>query len=73
MWCGNQACEEALKEKTTATARCIPFEQEKLSDTVRLLWQRSQIYGLLGKSLLEYTIIHAEKLWNEGESLKQYR
>ncbi|MCR4436765.1 MAG: proline--tRNA ligase [Clostridiales bacterium] len=33
MWCGEQACEDALKEKTGATARCIPFEQENLADT----------------------------------------
>ncbi|MFZ3579434.1 proline--tRNA ligase [Virgibacillus sp. DJP39] len=33
MWCGDQACEEKIKEETTATSRCIPFEQEKVSDT----------------------------------------
>ena len=33
MWCGDQACEDAIKEKTSATSRCIPFEQEPLSDT----------------------------------------
>ena len=32
MWCGDQACEDAIKEKTAATSRCIPFEQEQLSD-----------------------------------------
>lgn len=32
MWCGNQACEERIKEETTATSRCMPFEQEHLSD-----------------------------------------
>lgn len=31
MWCGDRACEEMIKEKTTATARCIPFEQEQIS------------------------------------------
>ncbi len=29
LWCGDQACEDAVKEKTSATARCIPFEQEE--------------------------------------------
>lgn len=33
MWCGNVVCEEYIKEETSATSRCIPFEQEKLSDT----------------------------------------
>ncbi len=32
MWCGEQACEDQVKEKTGATARCMPFEQEELSD-----------------------------------------
>ena len=32
MWCGDQACEDKIKEDTTATSRCMPFEQEKLSD-----------------------------------------
>ena len=32
MWCGDEACELKIKEDTTATSRCIPFEQEKLSD-----------------------------------------
>ena len=32
MWCGAQACEDKIKEETTATSRCMPFEQEHLSD-----------------------------------------
>ncbi|RCX18809.1 prolyl-tRNA synthetase [Anaerobacterium chartisolvens] len=32
MWCGDRACEDAVKERTSATARCIPFEQETISD-----------------------------------------
>ena len=33
MWCGDVACEEALKEKTGGVkSRCIPFVEEKLSD-----------------------------------------
>ena len=32
MWCGEQACEDRIKEDTSATSRCMPFEQEKLSD-----------------------------------------
>ena len=32
MWCGDQACEDKIKEETTATSRCMPFNQEKLSD-----------------------------------------
>jgi len=32
MWCGNQDCEDEIKEKTGATSRCIPFEQENITD-----------------------------------------
>lgn len=32
MWCGCQECEDKIKEETTATARCMPFAQENLSD-----------------------------------------
>ncbi len=32
MWCGDRACEEKIKEDTTATSRCMPFEQEQISD-----------------------------------------
>ena len=33
MWCGDEACENKIKEETTATSRCMPFEQEHISDT----------------------------------------
>ena len=33
MWCGDQACEDAIKEKLAVTSRCMPFEQEHLADT----------------------------------------
>jgi prolyl-tRNA synthetase len=33
MWCGDRACEDAIKEKLSVTSRCMPFEQEHLADT----------------------------------------
>ena len=33
MWCGDVECENKIKEDTTATSRCMPFEQEKLAET----------------------------------------
>ena len=33
MWCGCQECEDRLKEEAGVTSRCMPFAQEKLSDT----------------------------------------
>ena len=32
MWCGDLACELAMKEKAGMSSRCIPFQQEKLDD-----------------------------------------
>ena len=32
MWCGDVACEEAMKEKAGLSSRCMPFAQEQLSD-----------------------------------------
>ena len=33
MWCGDSECEDKLKEVAGVTSRCIPFEQEAISDT----------------------------------------
>ncbi len=34
MWCGDQACEDKIKEDTGATSRCIPFaDQERIAET----------------------------------------
>ncbi len=33
MWCGDEECEDKVKELTGVGSRCIPFAQETLSDT----------------------------------------
>lgn len=33
MWCGDVECENKIKELTGAHSRCIPFEQEHISNT----------------------------------------
>ena len=33
MWCGSEDCEEKIRELTGAKSRCMPFEQEHISDT----------------------------------------
>lgn len=30
MWCGEESCEDQIKADTSATIRCMPFEQEDL-------------------------------------------
>ena len=32
MWCGDEECENKIREITGAKSRCMPFEQEKISD-----------------------------------------
>lgn len=32
MWCQERECEEAIKEKTGATTRCMPFDQSAIGD-----------------------------------------
>ena len=33
MWCGEEDCEDKVKELTGVGSRCIPFEQENLSES----------------------------------------
>ncbi len=33
MWCGDEACEQKIKEQAGLSSRCIPFAQEHLADT----------------------------------------
>ena len=32
MWCGDEACENRMKEEAGMSSRCMPFAQEHLSD-----------------------------------------
>ena len=33
MWCGDRACEDTIKEKFSATSRCMPFDQTPIGET----------------------------------------
>jgi prolyl-tRNA synthetase len=33
MWCGDEACEAAMKDIAGVSSRCVPFEQEHISDS----------------------------------------
>ena len=50
MWCGDEACELKIKEDTTATSRCMPFEQEHLSDTCICCGKPAKKMVVWGKS-----------------------
>jgi len=42
MWCGDQACEDKIKEDTQATARCIPFTQEVITKTCPICGKKAK-------------------------------
>jgi prolyl-tRNA synthetase len=50
MWCGDSACEEKIKEDTGATSRCMPFEQEELSDVCVCCGKKAKTMVYWGKA-----------------------
>ena len=50
MWCGDEACEEKLKELAGVTSRCMPDEQEHLSDTCVCCGKPAKAMVLFGKA-----------------------
>ncbi len=50
MWCGDLACEEKIKEDTGASSRCMPFEQEALSNTCVCCGKQAKALVYWGKS-----------------------
>ncbi|WP_455714165.1 proline--tRNA ligase [Anaerosporobacter sp.] len=50
MWCGDQACEDEIKEKTGATSRCMPFKQEHISDTCVCCGKKAKSLVYWGKA-----------------------
>ena len=42
MWCGNRECEDKIKEQLAVTSRCMPFEQETISDKCVCCGQKAQ-------------------------------
>ena len=50
MWCGDQACEDKIKEDTTATSRCMPFAQENLGETCPICGKPAKTMIIWGKA-----------------------
>ena len=50
MWCGDEACEDAVKEQTGVGSRCIPFEQEELSDVCVCCGKKAKYMVYWGKA-----------------------
>ncbi|MDR0197556.1 MAG: proline--tRNA ligase [Oscillospiraceae bacterium] len=50
MWCGDAECEDEVKEKTGAGSRCIPFEQESVSDKCVCCGKKAETLIYWGKA-----------------------
>jgi len=50
MWCGDEECEDKVKELTGVGSRCIPFEQENLSDVCVCCGKPAKKMVLWGKA-----------------------
>ena len=50
MWCGEDACEDKLKEVAGVSSRCIPFEQEQLADTCVCCGKPAKAMAYWGKA-----------------------
>ena len=50
MWCGNVECENKIKELTTATARCIPFNQMPFGETCPVCGKKATKVVLFAKA-----------------------
>lgn len=50
MWCGDEVCETKIKELTTATARCMPFNQEPFDDKCAVCGKKATKVVLFAKA-----------------------
>ena len=50
MWCGDLACEEKMKEEAGLSSRCMPFEQEHLSDVCPICGKPAKVMVYWGKA-----------------------
>ncbi len=50
MWCGDLACEEKIKEEACLSSRCMPFEQEHISDKCVCCGKPAKVMTYWGKA-----------------------
>ena len=50
MWCGDLACEMAMKDQAGLSSRCMPFEQEHLSDVCPICGRPAKEMVIWGKA-----------------------
>ena len=50
MWCGDEACENKIKEDTNATSRCMPFDQRPFGETCPICGKKATKVVLFAKA-----------------------
>ncbi len=50
MWCGDEACENKIKQDTNATSRCMPFNQEPIGDVCPVCGKKAKKVVLFAKA-----------------------
>ena len=50
MWCGDLACEEKIKDEAGLSSRCMPFEQEHISDKCVCCGKPAKVMTYWGKA-----------------------
>ncbi|MEG2405352.1 MAG: His/Gly/Thr/Pro-type tRNA ligase C-terminal domain-containing protein, partial [Oscillospiraceae bacterium] len=50
MWCGDDACEQAMKDKAGLSSRCMPFEQEQISEVCPVCGKPAKSMVVWGKA-----------------------
>ena len=50
MWCGEQACEDKVKDLFQATARCLPFNQMPIGETCPICGKKAKKVILFAKA-----------------------
>ncbi len=50
MWCGDRECEDKIKEDLSVTSRCMPFEEEQISDVCVCCGKKAQHMVYWGKA-----------------------
>ena len=53
MWCGDEACEDRVKEKDRCRQPLYPVRARAFIGCLRVLWKACQGHGILGKGLLK--------------------
>ena len=50
MWCGDEECENKIKEEYSVTSRCMPFEQEEIDDKCVCCGKKAKTMVYWGKA-----------------------